>query len=113
MYQDNLLQTLAITAAQGKLQTCQNVLSVTTALSNGLSTQSYALPTGTKAVRLYPTAAVRYAIGEMPVMTTATFVAGATANASEWKTIYIDPSVSTTLQAVTAATCTLTVEAIS
>jgi len=113
MFQDNLLQALAITAAQGKLQTCQNVLSATTALSGGLSTQSYTFPLGTKIVRLYPTAAIRYAIGEMPITSTATFVVGAIANAAEWKTIYIDPSVSTTLQATTAATCTLTVEAIS
>lgn len=113
MYSDTVLNSLAITAVQGGLYTCQNVLSVTTALSGGLSTQAYTFPTGTKIVRLYPNAAIRYAIGEMPVTSTATFVVGAIANASEWKTIYIDPNKSTTMQATTVATCTLIVEAIS
>lgn len=110
MYQDTLLQSLAITAAQGKLQTCQDVLSVTTALSGGLSYKSLAIPDWAHGFRMYPNAAIRFAIGEMPVFTTATFVLGAHANASEWTTKYLADGASRTLQMVTLATATVTVE---
>jgi hypothetical protein len=110
MYAENVLSNLALTAAAGKIRTCQCVLSVTTALSGGLSYKTLTLPDWAHGFRIYPTVDTRFAIDEMPIFTTATFVVGGIATASLWTTKYIPDGIARTLQMVVAATGTVTVE---
>ena len=106
MYQDNVLQSLAINAREGKLQTYQNTMTVTAV---GIALLSIDLPDWANSFRIYPSAVMSYAVNEAPTLlaaVTATWVVGGYLAATTWLEKSIDSGLSRTLQLKTAATTT-------
>jgi len=104
MFSDTVLNTLAITARESKLQSQQATLQ-TTILGQGW--YSFSIPDWANAFRAYPSAAARFAINAAPLaISTATFVLGGVLDATTWTTKVLGEGTSRTLQVTTAATAT-------
>lgn len=110
MFQDNVLQSLAVNAVKNRLASVQVTLD-STLVEAGPVIKLLTLPDWANSMRIYPTAAIRFAIGEQPeTMSTATFSIGAIADAGAWQTRGLDTSKSRVLQMTTASTSVVTVE---
>ena len=103
MYLENVLQSLAFNARQGGLVSMQATMLSTLGV---LAYNSITLPDGANGFRIYPSAAVRFAINEDPVAITTTFVAGAVADATAWTSKMLVPGISRTLRFTAASTAT-------
>ena len=111
MFQDNVLQTIAINARNGMLKSVQDILSSTLTAGVATTYKIYTLPDWVHGFRIYPSAAIRFAIGEIPAaIGTTTFVVGGIGNINEWTSKIVEDGVSRTLQVTTLATATITLE---
>jgi hypothetical protein len=110
MDQGNVLQNMVRPLDTGRNKFMQVVLD-STLTAGGVVCKVISIPDGFGMARIYPTAQVRVAFGELPAaITTATFIIGSIVNAAEWGTFALDNGTSRTLQIATASTSVVNIE---